>query len=153
MASANATTDHKQIRKWVEERGGHPAHVKRTGGKSDPGVLRIDYPGYSGGKTLERISWDKWFRAFDRNNLAFLYQGGRSRFSKLVDRSSVSAPKKKASSRTKKASSSRSKSTSAKSTKSASTRKRSTSSRTTKTSSRRKTASTKSRTSASSRTS
>ena len=94
MASANATTNHEEIRKWVEERGGHPAHVKRTGARSDPGVLRIDYPGYSGGKTLERISWDKWFRAFDKNNLAFLYQGGKSRFSKLVDRDTVSSPKK-----------------------------------------------------------
>jgi len=124
MASANATTDHDQIRKWVESRGGHPAHVKRTGGKSDPGMLRIDYPGYSGAKTLERISWDKWFRAFDKNNLAFLYQGGRSRFSKLVDRAAV----KKASttSRTRKASSAKSSTTTRKRT--ASTRKKSTTS-------------------------
>ena len=103
MASAKPTTNHDEIRKWVEARGGHPAHVKKTGGKRDPGVLRIDYPGYSGGDTLERISWDKWFRAFDKNGLAFLYQGGRSRFSKLVDRKSVK-PEKKTRSKSKTAS-------------------------------------------------
>ena len=65
----------------MEARGGHPARVKRTG------ILRIDYPGYSGAKTLERIDWDEWFDAFDKNKLAFLYQDKRnSRFSKLVER-------------------------------------------------------------------
>jgi hypothetical protein len=50
-------------------------------------VLRIDYPGFSGADTLERIDWDDWFEAFDRNKLAFLYQDKRnSRFSKLVNR-------------------------------------------------------------------
>ena len=80
------TTNHDEIRQWVEERGGHPAHVKQSGKRSDPGVLRIDYPGYSGGKTLERIDWKTWFDWFDRDKLAFLYQQGRSRFSKLVRR-------------------------------------------------------------------
>lgn len=90
MPSAKATTDHDTIRKWVEQRGGHPAHVKRTGRKSgDPGVLRIDYPGFSGEDSLEEIEWDEFFKAFDKNKLAFLYQGGRSRFSKLVDRTTV----------------------------------------------------------------
>jgi len=72
----------------VEERGGFPAHVKQTGRKrGDLGVLRIDYPGYSGRDTLERIGWDEWFDAFERNNLAFLHQDKRnSRFSKLVNR-------------------------------------------------------------------
>ena len=72
----------------MEERGGFPAHVKQTGRKrGDLGVLRIDYPGYSGRDTLERIGWDEWFDAFERNNLAFLYQDKRnSRFSKLVNR-------------------------------------------------------------------
>lgn len=82
------TTDHDEIREWVEARGGFPAHVKRTGRKkNDPGVLRIDYPGFSGTESLERIDWDDWFDAFDRNRLAFLYQDKRkSRFSKLVNR-------------------------------------------------------------------
>ena len=91
MASAKATVDHDEIRKWVEARGGYPAHVKRTGSKrGDPGVLRIDYPGFSGEESLERIDWDQWFDWFDRDNLAFLYQDEKkSRFSKLVERSSV----------------------------------------------------------------
>jgi hypothetical protein len=97
MASAKATVDHDEIRKWVEARGGIPAHVKRTGSnRGNPGVLRIDYPGFSGEESLERIDWEQWFDWFDRDNLAFLYQDEKkSRFSKLVDRSSVevSAPR------------------------------------------------------------
>lgn len=87
-ASSTTTTDHDEIRKWVESRGGFPAHVKQTGRKrGDLGVLRIDYPGYSGRDTLERIDWEQWLDAFDRNKLAFLYQNKRgSRFSKLVNR-------------------------------------------------------------------
>jgi hypothetical protein len=94
MAGSNTTTNHKEIQKWVESRGGHPARVKRTGGRGDPGILRIDYPGFSGEETLEQISWDQWFDAFDRNNLAFVYQdsgkgASKSRFSKLVARDNV----------------------------------------------------------------
>ena len=37
---ANTTTDHEEIRKWVESRGGCPARVKRTGSDGDPGILR-----------------------------------------------------------------------------------------------------------------
>lgn len=92
MAAAKTTTDHDEIRGWVEARGGRPARVKRTGrSASDPGILRIDFPGFGGQETLEHIDWDDWFQAFEDNDLAFLYQdkvaGGRqSRFSKLVDR-------------------------------------------------------------------
>jgi len=91
MSESKTTTDHRQIQKWVEARGGIPAHVKRTGRGRDVGVLRIDYPGFSGDESLERLSWDDWFRAFDEHQLAFLYQesvkgGAKSRFSKLVAR-------------------------------------------------------------------
>ena len=84
-SEAKVTTDHDEIREWVEERGGHPARVKGTE------LLRIDYPGFSGEQKLEEISWDEFFKAFEENNLAFLYQeetkdGKQSRFSKLVDR-------------------------------------------------------------------
>ena len=83
--------DHKIIRKWVEERGGRPAHVKRTGGGDDPGVLRIDFPNYSGKDSLEHISGEEFFEKFEASRLALLYQeeiagGERSNFNKLVSR-------------------------------------------------------------------
>jgi hypothetical protein len=85
--SAKTTTDHETIRRWVEERGGYPARVKGTGGNGDPGLLRIDFPGYSGEDTLEPISWEEFFAGFEKNSLAFLYSDDRnSRFSKLIER-------------------------------------------------------------------
>jgi hypothetical protein len=89
-AESKTTTDHETIRRWVEARGGRPAHVRETGNGTDPGILRIDYPG-GDEESLEEISWEEWFAAFDENELAFLYQeetkdGQESRFSKLVSR-------------------------------------------------------------------
>lgn len=91
--TSHTTTDHKKIQQWVDERGGHPARVKGTESKNSPGLLRIDYPGFSGEDSLEEISWEEFFDAFEKNGLAFLYQdktadGKVSRFSKLIDRSS-----------------------------------------------------------------
>jgi hypothetical protein len=60
----------------------------RFEGKDDPGVLRIDFPGYSGQQSLEQISWDTFFEYFDENELAFLYQD-ENRFNKLVSRDTV----------------------------------------------------------------
>lgn len=90
-SKAQTTTDHAQIQRWVEERGGYPAAVAATETLQDPGILRIDYPGYSGQGTLERITWQEFFDKFDEQDLVFLYQdetkdGGPSRFSKLISR-------------------------------------------------------------------
>ncbi len=90
-SQAKVTTNHDEIRRWVEARGGQPARVKGTDEKGGSGILRIDYPGYSGEETLERITWQEFFRGFEENRLAFLYQdetkaGEESRFSKLIDR-------------------------------------------------------------------
>jgi hypothetical protein len=95
MSAAKTTTDHDEIRHWVEERGGHPATVKETEKNCEPGVLRIDFPGYSGEESLEEITWDHFFDKFEHEKLAFLYQdetsGGKtSRFSKLIQRDSES---------------------------------------------------------------
>jgi hypothetical protein len=88
------TTDHGIIRKWAEARGGKPAHVKSTGKKGDVGILRIDFPGYSGQGSLEEISWDEFFEKFDESELALVYQeetasGERSNFNKLISRNSL----------------------------------------------------------------
>ncbi|HKR15059.1 MAG TPA: hypothetical protein VJT15_23540 [Pyrinomonadaceae bacterium] len=92
--TSNVTTNHKEIQQWVEERGGHPARVKGTEKGKTSGVLRIDYPGFSGEERLEEISWEEFFEGFEENELAFLYQdetkdGKMSRFSKLVDRNTT----------------------------------------------------------------
>ncbi|PDT50248.1 hypothetical protein [Sinorhizobium fredii] len=86
MSASKTTTDHDTIRKWAEDRDGHPARVK---GAADGGLLRIDF-----GKPeqrLEEISWGDFFKIFDESKLAFLYQdktadGKVSRFFKLIDR-------------------------------------------------------------------
>ena len=100
-AEAKVTTDHNEIRQWVEEREGRPARVKGTGSKDSVGLLRIDYAGFSGEDTLEEITWEEFFDAFEKNGLAFLYQeetkdGKESRFSKLVDRNTIKEKAKSA---------------------------------------------------------
>src|SRR5437868_4574311 len=89
-AKSRVLTDHDEIRQWVEERGATPATVERTGSEDDPGILRIDFPGYSGENSLEPISWDDFFQKFDERGLALVYQdttrGQKSNFNKLVSR-------------------------------------------------------------------
>lgn len=91
MANQRAyTTDHETIRRWAEARGGKPATVKRTESNGEPGLLRINFPGYAEG-SLEDISWDAFFEKFDEKRLAMLYQeetsdGQQSRFCKFVSR-------------------------------------------------------------------
>lgn len=85
------TTDHKTIQKWVDERGGFPATVASTDDKEEAGILRIDFPGYSGEGKLKRITWEEFFEKFEEKKLAFLYQeetkeGEESRFYKFVRR-------------------------------------------------------------------
>ena len=100
MSEAKVTTDHQKIRSWAEARGGKPAAVKGTGSGDDPGVLRIDFPGYTGEESLQEITWEQFFEKFERERLAFLYQeetdeGSESRFSKLLDREQSSRSESK----------------------------------------------------------
>ena len=94
MSSAKTTTDHDEIRDWVEKRGGHPAVVSTTEDNGRPGgLLRIDYdePGGNDDADLRRIGWDEFFQIFDSNDIAFLYDpDGDSRFSKFVEKESAS---------------------------------------------------------------
>ncbi len=90
--SAKPTVDHDEIRQWVEARGGHPATVTGSIRARQPaGILRIDFPGFSGERTLKPVSWDEWFDIFEERKLALLKQertasGKPSRFNKLVCR-------------------------------------------------------------------
>lgn len=93
MATGKRTTDHETIKQWIEQRGGHPAVVASTMEDDGGGILRVDFPGYSGEASLQQIGWEEFFEVFEDRELAFVYQeqtedGSESRFSKFVSRSS-----------------------------------------------------------------
>src|SRR6185369_15240428 len=97
MASkSRTTTDHDEIRRWAEERGGQPAEVERTERDGETGIIRIDFPGYAGAGSLKPISWEEWFQKFDDSNLALVVQeatarGQKSNFNELVGRETARA--------------------------------------------------------------
>src|SRR5512146_2753648 len=89
-------TDRDEIRSWAEERDAQPACVRGTGSEEDVGMIRLDFPGYSGETSLEPIEWDEWFQKFDENNLALLVEdetarGEKSNFNKIVGRETAEA--------------------------------------------------------------
>ena len=72
---AQRTQDHKEIRRWAEERKARPAMVEGTD--------------ESGDEALKPVSWDEFFEVFDSRKLEFLFQehtqdGKLSRFNKFV---------------------------------------------------------------------
>lgn len=90
MAQAIRTIDHEEIREWVESRGGQPAVVEGTHDEFGSGILRIDFG--TAEESLEEMEWDEFFRVFDANDLAFVYQdatedGTESTFCKFIARS------------------------------------------------------------------
>jgi hypothetical protein len=89
-SKARTTIDHDEIREWVEARGGRPSTVAGTERDSETaGLLRIDFPGYSGAGTLEEVDWDDFFEKFEEAKLAFLCDTDPgSKFNKFVARGS-----------------------------------------------------------------
>lgn len=92
--SSRVLTDHEEIQRWAEERGARPSAVQRTHTDDNVGIIRLDFPGYSGEGSLEEIEWDEWFDKFDDNNLALIVQdetaqGEKSNFNKIVSRDTV----------------------------------------------------------------
>ena len=66
--SAQVTTDHEQVRKWVEARSCKPAAVRAThrGKGQNLGVIRVIFPGAPNADddNLGEISWNDFFRKF-----------------------------------------------------------------------------------------
>ena len=84
---ADVTTDHEEIRKWAESKGGKPAAVQRTHQGGDVGIVRIMFPKaqQSEHDNLVEISWDEFFKEFESRELALLYDKN-SMFNKIIGR-------------------------------------------------------------------
>jgi hypothetical protein len=70
MSQARTVTDHDEIRRRAEKRGGRPSVVQT--GKGEGGILRFDFG--EDDEKLEGIDWDQFFRLFEENNLTLLVQ-------------------------------------------------------------------------------
>ncbi|MDC9811786.1 MULTISPECIES: hypothetical protein [Rhizobium] len=83
MARVGTTTDYSRIRRWIEERGGHPARIQNA---PDSETVRVDFTS----EPLEEISWDEFFEGFDGSRLAFLHrtkaQDDAARLGRIVRR-------------------------------------------------------------------
>ncbi|MFP4163284.1 MAG: hypothetical protein ACLFQB_01915 [Chitinispirillaceae bacterium] len=85
------TTDHKVIKKWVEEHGGVPASVQDDkAAVEELGLLRIYFPSEHKPDNVNPVTWDKFFHLFDQAHLAFVYEDKagkeQGRFFKFVSR-------------------------------------------------------------------
>ena len=90
-SSSLVLTDHDEIRRWAEERDARPSAVRSTGGDGDIGIIRLDFPGYSGEDSLEEVSWDEWFEKFDESGLALVVQEETGPRDEMASRSPASS--------------------------------------------------------------
>lgn len=87
MADEKKTTDHKEIQQFAENRDMRPAAVKTDAADGGQHLIRLMQPSsaQSENDNLKEISWDDWFKDFDQNKLALIYDED-SNFNKLVSR-------------------------------------------------------------------
>jgi hypothetical protein len=84
------TTDHDEIRRWIEDHDGAPASVtEKVTPNENVGILRIIFKGQKNLENLTVIGWDEFFTKFDQANLAFQYEksipgGKKSTFYKFL---------------------------------------------------------------------
>lgn len=88
------TTDHDEIRRWAQERNGRPVSVKHDPLNPNGCTIQIDFLYDRFDDNIHEISWDEFFDAFERDEMALVYQteteGGRmSRFGRIVRRVNV----------------------------------------------------------------
>jgi anaerobic selenocysteine-containing dehydrogenase len=90
MSAGETTTERDVIKKWIEERNGHPAVVRATeDDRKSGGLLRVEFRDPE--DKLREIDWDEFFEVFEENKLAFLHQdktadGKTGRFNKFINR-------------------------------------------------------------------
>jgi hypothetical protein len=77
MANVHTTTDHLEIREWVEDHGGEPAIIDK-GGMNGSGILYVDFHSGLRNNALKDVTWDEFFDAFEENHLAFIYRETKS---------------------------------------------------------------------------
>lgn len=77
------TTDHEEIKRWAMMHQGNPQLLDHTQAEGDKVGIRINFPGPEDDTYLSEdhppkdISWEEFFRIFDDQGLAFVYETER----------------------------------------------------------------------------
>ncbi|WP_407319766.1 hypothetical protein UQW22_04915 [Isoptericola halotolerans] len=70
------TTDHQEIRSWVEAHDGVPGLIDASGlGDARP-VPAVVFPQDDSTSGPRPVGWDEWFEVFDASGLAFRHTAG-----------------------------------------------------------------------------
>ena len=75
MSNYKTTTDREVIKDWVVKHGGLPAMI----GEGKDATVRVDFPGREDERDLSKmrkskeVSFDEFFKIFDKKKLAFVY--------------------------------------------------------------------------------
>ncbi|PRZ02900.1 hypothetical protein BCE75_11635 [Isoptericola sp. CG 20/1183] len=70
------TTDHREIRSWVEGRSGVPMLVEAAGLSGGRPVPAVVFPQDDSMPEAREVGWDEWFEVFDASGLAFRHSAG-----------------------------------------------------------------------------
>lgn len=74
------TIDHEAIKRWAMMHQGNPQCINHVQAEGDKVGIRINFPGPDDDTFLsddhppKDISWDEFFRIFDDQGLAFVYE-------------------------------------------------------------------------------
>ena len=69
--TTTTTTDHAEIKKWVESHNGRPIRVAMSDTAKELDTIKFRFPNeeYDNEQTYQEISWDEWFSIFEHYNL------------------------------------------------------------------------------------
>lgn len=73
-----ATTDHGEIKEWMEKHQGTPSIIDQPNAAQDKIGIRVDFPGTADEAFLaegkyRKATWDEFFSVFDERRLRFVY--------------------------------------------------------------------------------
>lgn len=77
MKNPKITTNHTEIKNWIEKNGGRPQKVYNANALSDKPGIKIKFSNensrFSSKVKAKDVPWEEFFKDFEKMHLAFVY--------------------------------------------------------------------------------
>lgn len=70
--ATHRTTDHEEIRGWIEDKKGEPGIIRGVDGETGEGILTVTFD--RPGPDIQILSWPEFFDTFEQQQLRFRYE-------------------------------------------------------------------------------